>query len=107
MILPLILLAAQVPVPLGTPAKITWDAQNCGPIACGYYVSRLTVSTGTTKCPGANGNYTPLNYGNPAMTNVFIDGTAAKKKVCFVVQTVAGSTVTEPSAPVGPFAVPQ
>lgn len=118
MILSLILLAAQVPVPLGQTVILTWTPAICGvinsvPTVCGafpnsgYFVSRLTVTSGAKVCPPpAASNYTPMNYGNLAIVARFVDQTATKEKVCYVVQTTAGGVTTAPSAPVGPFVVP-
>lgn len=103
-----LVLIAQVPVSLGKAVGVTWNAANCGPDACAYYVSRVTVPKGTTTCPRANGNnYTPLNYNDPVTVADFIDPTVpTKQTVCYVVQTAAGGTTTPSSIPAGPIVVP-
>lgn len=104
MLLPLILLAAQVPVMPGKVATVTWDASNCGLNPCGYYVSRLIVPKGTLKCPAKG--YTPLNQNDPVTDTNFPDRTAGGLTVCYEMQTESDGIVTPPSAPVGPVVVP-
>lgn len=76
---------------------------------CTYDVSRITLAAGTSTCPAPNvttPNYTPLNSANPVSGTTYTDTSAVGLTTCFIVQTVQGGQVGQPSNTAGPFVVP-
>jgi len=105
---------AQVP-PSNHTVQLSWTVpQATGSWAgctttnpCSYVVSRATVASGTTSCPGTTGTgYTPLNQSSPATDTSFTDTGASGTTACYVAQTIQGSAVSLASNAAGPLVVP-
>src|SRR6185312_55156 len=90
------------PAPAGS-----WAGCGVGQPSCTYVVSRAILASGVTTCPATTGvAYTPLNQSSPATGTVYNDTTASGQTACFLVQTLQGGAVSQPSNVAGPFVVP-
>lgn len=90
-------------------ASGSWLGCGTGQPACSYVMSRLTVAAGATACPAVNlstPNYAPLNTATPAAGLTFVDTGAVGTTACYIVQTLQGTAVSNPSNVAGPLVVP-
>jgi hypothetical protein len=97
---------AQVPPSPPPTVTVNWPASaSCTTtnLACGYVVSRCTVTTSTT----CSGTYTPLNQATPATGTTYIDSTPPTGvSVVYVVQTIQSSLIGQASPPSNSVPVP-